>query len=138
MEEWCGPVGIYRSFLINASRFIIWFQHTLIYKIRARKVRSTSHNFLHDSFQQVNWCVCNLISSRYKFEKSTCLCRVVPSMSCVLILQYTLTVSSKKSKIISFACSFLKILLWLLHDLHWHQIDRLYWFCTIIKYLLLM
>ena len=43
------------SFLINASRFIIWFQHTLIYNI-LRKLwenKSISHSHSHGSFWQI-------------------------------------------------------------------------------------
>ena len=41
-EQYGTWVGIFRSFLINASRFIVWFQHTLIYKTQRQLWKSMS------------------------------------------------------------------------------------------------
>ena len=72
-EERCGTwVGLYRFLLINDSRFIIWFYHSLIYDMQHQLWKSKSsilQSYSYISFWQMNWYVCNLISSRCKLEK---------------------------------------------------------------------
>ena len=64
-------IAIYRSLLINAARFVIWFWHTFIYNMQQQlwKSKSISHSYSLVSFRRMNWYVCNLTWSRYKLEQ---------------------------------------------------------------------